>query len=247
MKMLDTYLRELRGYLDSKRKLCNVNETRHSMKVSWPPGGGKNVVMSRDMAVELGNPSDESVSFVLWVDKPDLVRDGVITIVGSDLPERAGVSLPFGKVVVAGVRGFNEENSYNRYREMELLRYDLDLKGYMMRAVSQYQREWSRVSREALEAGFSLKVLGGALIDRFREKDYVESVEVVFITSSREDVRELRGILEGAMRVVSAMNKMVEEMSFDCSTCEYNDVCSEVGELRNMRNSLAGKKVTANE
>lgn len=244
MGMLDTCLKELRGFLDSKRELCSVTEIRHSKKVSWPPGGGRNVVLSRDMAVELGNPSDESVSFVLWVDKPDLVRDGVITIVGCDLSEGAGGSLPFGKVVVAGVKGFNEENSYDRYREMELLRYDLDLKGYMMRAVSQYQREWSRVSREALEMGFSLKVLGGALIDKFREKDYVESVEVLFVTSSSEDVRELRGILEGAMRVVDAMNKMVEEMSFDCNACEYNDICSEVGELRNIRNSLARKKVT---
>ncbi|MEZ4578964.1 MAG: hypothetical protein R2875_13445 [Desulfobacterales bacterium] len=45
---------------------------------------------------------------------------------------------------------FNADNSYDRYREMELLRYDIHLKGYMMRGVSQYQREWSRVSHEAM-------------------------------------------------------------------------------------------------
>ncbi|MFZ5595387.1 MAG: hypothetical protein ACOY31_00020 [Bacillota bacterium] len=240
--MLDNFLGDLRRYLDGIGKIYGVSETRPSTKLPWPSGEGRNVVLIRDTGVELGNPEQESLSLVMWVNNPDLVRDGVISLIGPDLPESRGGSLPFGKVVIAGVCGFNGENSYERYREMDLLRFDVDLKGYMMRAVSQYRREWSRVSHEALDRGFSFDVLGGALIDRFREKDYVKSVEVVFVTAGSEEVRKLRGVTEKAMKAVDALNRMSVEMSFDCGDCEYNDVCSQVGDLRKMRNSLKGKR-----
>ena len=58
-------------------------------------------------------------------------------------------------MVIVGGSDFDEDNTYDRYREMELLRYDIHLKGYMMRGVSQQQREWSRVSKEAINNGFS--------------------------------------------------------------------------------------------
>ena len=44
-------------------------------------------------------------------------------------------------------------------------------------------------------------------------------------------------------KIISAMNKMAEELSFDCDTCEYMDVCQDVGALRSMRNSIKGKSI----
>lgn len=244
MGMLDNYLSDLRKYIGKKE---NVLEIQQLPVVDWPSGGDRNLVMSRDAGVELGNPRQESLSSILWVEDKKLVKDGVITLIGEDLPQSAGNSLPFGKVVIAGVSGFNEENSYDRYKEMELLRYELDLYGYMMRAVSQYQREWSRVSKKALQDGFSFRVLGSALMNKFREKSYVDAVEVVFVTSGKDDVKELRTVVEGAAKVISALNKMVAEMSFECGECEYNDVCSEVSELRRIRDSLQGKRAANSE
>ncbi|MEA3470251.1 MAG: hypothetical protein U9R24_00870 [Thermodesulfobacteriota bacterium] len=217
-------------------KVCETQHTKNNY--GWPPGGGRNVVLSEDVGVELGNPQEESVSFVIWTESKNEVRDGIISLIGPDLQVSSGRSLPFGKVVIIEGRGFNEENSYDRYREMESMRYDVDLKGYMLRAVSQYQREWSRVSKEALDTGFSFNVLGGTLIDKFKEKEYIAGVEIIFVTSSREDVRELKEISKRVARLVGAMNKMIEEMSFDCETCEYVDVCSEVLDLRKIRNAV---------
>ena len=37
------------------------------------------------------------------------------------------------------------------------------------------------------------------------------------------------------------MNKMARELSFDCGTCDFTDVCGGVSELRSMRDSLRGK------
>ena len=210
--------------------------------IDWPAGGNRNIILSQDTAIELGNPRQESVSFLLWTEDAGLLRDGRIRLVGRDLPECADMSLPFGKVILAEVDGFDGENGYDRYREMEGLRYGLDLKGYMLRAVSQYQREWSRISREAVENGFSFGVLGGALMKRFRKLPYVRAVEILFVNSTVEDVAALRPIAGEAEKIISAMNKMFDELSFDCTSCDYQEVCDDVGELRSMRESLLKKR-----
>lgn len=244
--MFDKEIQEVREFLERKKAEKKLDEIKFRKKIKWPEGGGKNIVLKDDVGIELGSPEAGSVSFILWTDDVSRIRDGKITLVGSDLQKlykNGAKNLPFGKVLLVGVHGFNEENTYERYREMELLRYDVDLKGYMMKAVSQYQREWSRVSIEAMENKFSFSYLGSDLIRRFREKEFVDAVEVVFVTSSREDVMELQDLSSRAGRIVAAMNKMLEEMSFDCSACEFVDVCDEVDILKDMRNSLeAGKE-----
>lgn len=201
----------------------------------WPSEKNRNIVLAGDMAVELGNPSQESAALLLWTEQKGRVHPGRISLVGPELRECEGESRPFGKVVLAEVRGFDENNSYDRYREMEGVRYDLDLKGYMLRAASQYQREWSRVSREALRDGFSLRFLGASLISRLTALDYVDAAEILFVTSGREDVLELKKIAAESALVINAMNKIVEEFSHDCATCDYASVCSDVEALRRLR------------
>ena len=97
------------------------------------------------------------------------------------------------------------------------------------------------MSIEALNKGFSLKILGSALMDRFFELDFVKSVEIIFITSGNEDILEMETVSNNAIKIISAMNKMTGEMSFDCDSCEYNDVCNDVEELRSMRRSNMNK------
>ncbi|MFA5322039.1 MAG: hypothetical protein WC373_05140 [Smithella sp.] len=212
----------------------------------WPLGKGRNVVLSDEMAVELGSPQMNSVSCLMWTENPELVCDGKITLIGSDISKSKGQSLPFGKIVLVGVSGFDEDSTYDKYKEMEAVRYSLDLKGYMLRAVSQYQREWSRISLEAVQKGFSFEVLGSALREEYLKKDYIHAVEFLFVTSSGEDVSQLQEITKNVGRTISAMNKMLSEIDPDCDECEYNDVCDEVGELKSMRKTRDEKRMNAN-
>jgi CO dehydrogenase/acetyl-CoA synthase beta subunit len=238
MGLFEKELSEIQEFLAGAESHPHRREYRHSAPDGWPRGMGKSVVLSHDTAVELGNPLTESCSFLMWDNDPGRVRDGAVTLIGPELSECRGKSIPFGKVVIAGVSGFNAGNSYDRYREMDLVRYDLDLRGYMLRAASQYQREWSRVSREALGEGFSFEVLGGALIDAMKNIGYVDAVEIVFITSSPEEVRSIRPISEGVGTIIGAMTKMIDELDYDCGSCSYNDVCADVADLRSMRQQL---------
>lgn len=241
MGLFDKQYKEITAYLDRRRIEGKVSEFTHNSQTKWPFEKNRNLVLGQDTAVELGNPKDASTSFLLWVNEPEKIKNGRITIVGPDLPQLSGKQVSFGKIVIVGASDFDADNSYDRYRDLELLRYNIHLKGYMMRGVSQQQREWSRVSNDAVNQGFSFKHLGGALIDEFLQIGYVLSVETVFITAGREDVLETKAIADDVFKLISAMNKMAEEMSFDCDTCDYNDVCGDVEELRSMRNAMAQK------
>lgn len=243
MELFEQTFSDIRNYIEGKNCQSWVATQRRNV---WPSGKGRNVVLSDEMAVELGNPQMNSVSCLIWTEKLDLVCDGKISLIGPDIKESKDKSLPFGKIVLMGVSGVDEESAYDRYKEMEAVRYSLDLKGYMIRAVSQYQREWSRISREAVQGGFSFEVLGAALRQEYLKKDYIHAVEILFVTSSAENVGELQEITKNVGRTISAMNKMLSEIDPDCDECEYNDVCDEVDELKGMKKTRDEKRMKTN-
>jgi CO dehydrogenase/acetyl-CoA synthase beta subunit len=239
MKLFEDVIRELRTWMDGMIESPHGYAEHTAVPASWPAGERGNIVLHSDTAIELGNPRDESVSFLVWTPDTSLIRNGITTVIGPDVSSFSGTNLPFGKVVLLGVDGFTEDNCYERHREIEITRYGMNLKGYMIRAASQYMREWSRISKEAITSGFSLTVLSSALMAMFREKiEYIKSVEILFVTSTPEDVRSLRNIGDRAARLIGAMNKMAQELSFDCGTCDFTDVCSEVDALKSMRQSM---------
>jgi len=238
MKLFDQSILELRELVEKRRSATEVRPLRYHRCPSWPVSEKGDIILKQDAGLELGNPRDESLSLLLWTENKGLIHDDRITLIGpqlKDIPEKA---ISFGKIVTIDGKGFNGENLYDRYREMSLVRFDLGLSGYMVRGVSHEMREWARISRKALERGFDLSHLGSRLINRFKELDYIEAVEVVFVTSSTEEIRAFRMVGEKAQRNFNAMRKMAEEMSMDCSTCDFEDICRDVEDLRSMRNAL---------
>jgi len=238
MELFTNTIESVRTFVDTKSSCRTWIEAPN---YGWPSGKGRNIVLKDDMGLELGNPEKDSVSCLLWTGDLSRITDGRITLVGPDFPECTGKSLPFGKVVLAGVEGFDEDNAYDRHKDMDFLRYELDLKGFMMRAVSQYMREWCRISRDALSRGFSARTLGSSLIRLFRDRPYVKAVEVIYFTSSTDDVTRLKEITVPAEKVIAAMNKMASEMDFECGSCDYQDVCDEADGLKGMRDKLMEK------
>ncbi len=200
---------------------------------SWPRGQAQ-IIFNTDTAIELGNPKLESTSFIIWTDDGAKINDGQITLIGPELHECQQEQISFGKIVKVLGHGFTDENAYNRYQEMNILKYKTNLEGYMLRAVPQENKEWSRVSKKALQAGFSLQLLGNELIRELKELEYVDGVEIVLISSSKEDVQRFKLIGEKVARVTSAMNKMFDNLEFDCASCNFADVCKEVDGLKEM-------------
>jgi CO dehydrogenase/acetyl-CoA synthase beta subunit len=117
--------------------------------------------------------------------------------------------------------------------------YDTRLEGFSVRTMPSRQSVWCRVSRDAAGRGFSLVDLGAALIDSLKGLDEVSEAQVVFVTAGVDEVKKLAGAAAGAQRIVDAMMKMYQEENFDCETCEYQDVCDTVMDLKKIRQKLA--------
>ena len=241
MHLFDDIIKELKELINQKTEKGWVRQLDYIPDLTWPKAGQRNIILQSDVGIELGHPRDEALSFIQWTHTASLVKNNGISLIGPDLIESEKDRIPFGKIVFVGVEGFDENNCYDRHSEMELTRFNLSLNGYMIRAASQYMKEWSRVSAEALKKGFSLSILGSGQINALKKLEYVTSAEVLFITASSEDVRDLREYGNRAMQRINALKKMTQEMDLDCSNCDYQEVCNEVDDLRSMRSSLHKK------
>jgi CO dehydrogenase/acetyl-CoA synthase beta subunit len=201
--------------------------------------------MQADVGMELGHPRDHSASLTLWTEDLHSVSDNTVTLFGPDIQDAERKGLPFGKVVLLGVEGFDEECAFYRQKELELTVCDVSLKGYMLRATTELTREWSRISKEALRSGFSLSTLAQGLMREYKKKEYVKRVEILFVTSCSEDVEALRPLAERAKKITRALSKFEAEVSHDCGSCDLDDVCSDVVALREMRRKADSREATS--
>ena len=204
----------------------------------WPASSGPELVLEKDAGVELGHPAEGSFSLLLWTADASLVQPGRLTLAGPDLHESGTQRRPFVKIVLLLVNGFDENNCHARHRELALRHHRLALKGYMVRAASLYQQEWSRVDRGILERGYGFAGLGRSLSRLYMDQPYVQAVEMMVSTAALPGPEQFEALGRRAAARIAAMNRMVDELAFDCSDCAYTDVCGEIAALRAMRETL---------
>ena len=237
MKAFDRDITRLREYIAERaeigQKVRRLDSGNGEDLSSFSSEGKPTIILREDTWVELGNPGTASLAVVLLTESLELVNDGAISLVGPDISEAKG-SLPFAQILLVGSTTLKDED----YRKLNSAQYELGLKGYMIKSLPSGLSIWSRISKDGVQDGLSFAVLGNALGDSLKSRFDLQSLEVIFVTSSEDDVTELGDISNKARRILGAMNKMVEELSFDCSTCEYSDVCGEVLELKKMRREL---------
>ena len=229
--IINDYVDELRGknrtvrVWFSGKPAPTVNSSAESR---WPR------VLKEDTAVELGGPLTAGTVFFLCTDDVSLIYDGKITLVGPDIIETMEKVLPFGQVVlVAGptlTKGINPELENELYTSGKI-------PGYMVRSTGGHI--WSRVSHQARHDGFSLKLLGNAILDHIHTNLASVSVaEVLFFTSNVGDVQELEkiGILVRNLahdlrreRIKQAADGALQcELGGACDICPNSAVCAEI-------------------
>jgi len=248
VKASELHLPRVRSYVAQKKAqgrtvreiACDTRSDRlvAGLPVRVGPDVRGGIILREDAFVELGNPSVASSSFVVWSDELSEVVDGRITCVGPDIQQSQGQSLPFGQVMI--VSGAQLEEAH--YPELERTQYTSDqIEGYMLRSVP--RRVWSRVSKEAAARGFCFETLGRALMSVFRGKHpLLEATEILFVTSSKEDVVQLDGIGADVRRFTGELRKLVRQpdegyecTEYDCDSCEDKPVCDSVREWTRLR------------
>lgn len=198
-------------------------------------GGKPEVILSEDVARELGHPSTESRAVVLVTFEPGLVHKGEISRIGPDVNEmKIGLRYPFAQVVLLEVSPDRVPDPFELDNTQFLMNR---LPGYMVRSVP--GKLWVRISRKGVHKGLTLGTVGSALMASYTG-DFrgVEGVEVVFITSSSNDVDALEPIATEAAilagrhkKLVLGMDGEVECPELNCEACEEKPVCDSLRDI----------------
>ena len=249
MDPLDEYINKTIDYIDAlanKRQIRHVQcptETDELLQGLPVPVGSNinpNIILKEDTAVELGNPSVASCAFILWTPNLSLVRNGQMTLVGPDIKESLGKSLPFAQILV--IAGKELKDQHHLLLEQHYL-ISNRIEGYMVRLAPQRQRMWTRVSIDALNKGFTFETLGRALMHIYKsELSVIEATEVFFISSSKEDVKGIERIANDVQRIkndiLSSRFMQRDDGSYectsgyvDCTDCPDNVVCDDIRDI----------------
>jgi len=206
-------------------------ELRAGLPVKVGSGANPGIILRSDT---LGNPAAGSCSLLLWTNDPARLRDGRIALFGPGIQESAGTSLPFGQVLIAAGEDLEAED----HETLQQAQHVSDqIEGYMVRTTS--ENVWGRVSNDAGARGFDFETLGRALMSLVKaEVPGVSAMEVVFVTSSKEDVTRLGEI---AAKVKQVGGEILRETwkargydmdcDFDCESCIDQSVCDDIRDV----------------
>lgn len=197
--------------------------------------GKPEIVLSSDVAVELGHPSTSSQAFVLLTNQTGIVRDKRVTRLGPDFDEMPqGEQRPFGQVVMLGLRPDSAPDPF----DLEGVQFLINrLPGYMIRSIP--GRLWVRVSKQGRRSGLTLTTVAKALFAAFRgDFPEVEAIEILFVTSRSADVDSLAPIALEANVVAGRHKKLVlspdgelDCAELSCDTCDEQPVCDDLRDI----------------
>lgn len=235
MDVFEATIREIRRFIEDRReqeRQFEVYGLPPSVSLPKEPALSStrrtNIVLKEDTSVELGNPAMGSCSFVLFTQHSSLIRDGLVTVIGPGIEESAGQSLPFAQIILIGASELDVEQVIE-LEQAQLMLEGLD--GYMLRGAS--RQVWSRVSKEAARQGFSFQTLGKALMLSFRARNHLlEALEILFVTSSKEDIEQLDRIGSAAREEARDIKRArikrwwgIDCTGVDCAACSEKPVC----------------------
>lgn len=234
---LAAYVAEMHGSGWRTREFslpCGVTELTQGLPIRIGPGANRGIILRADTFMELGNPTAGSCACVLWTNDISLVRDGRVTLIGPDISEARGRSLPFGQVLLVG----GDDLGAEEHESLGQSQYVADqIEGYMVRSSS--RNIWSRVSNDVAARGFCFAFLGRSLMALYKSSaPKVRVMEIVFVTSSREDVLRLEDIAAPARELGAGIVKEQWkakgydlECDLDCRSCHDRNVCDDVRKI----------------
>ncbi len=221
MRLYNTLINEIRGNLACAKMLKNGKTLSTSDKNS--------VIFLSDTAFELGGSQCPCVSCLAI--SSDIEFSNSVYLLGNDLDKIKSDS-PFLKFVFIQLDDFDDEqNTFNKIKELEALRYHLSIDGFMTRASALNMREQVRVSKKAIKSGVTFADYGNTLLSKYFEFDCVKSAEIYFATDF-DDFEKLNVIAKKISQTTAALNHIFDNVMFDCSTCNLKEICDEVDGLK---------------
>lgn len=231
MRLYNNLINEIKSCLTDAKAL---NDSNKSLATS----NKNSVIFLSDTAFELGGGQKPCVSSLAVSN--DMEFKNSVYLLGKDLNEIKADS-PFGKFVFVQVKeSDDEQETFNKIKELEALRYRLSVDGFMTRASALNMREQIRVSKKAIKSGVTFADYGNTLLQEYLTFSYVKSAEIYFVTDF-DDFERLNSAAKKISQTTSALNHIFDNVMFDCSTCNLKEICDEVDGLKELHLKTAKK------
>lgn len=208
-------------------------QKRYSFGEPWQDVGRNEVILQRDSAYELSGVGYNVVT------SADIGDDEVI-VVGNDLNEIKDDRACSRISIIQIDDVADEQKAYNLIRKIEYQKYHFFPKGYMIRSSSRSQNEIVRVSKSAIKDGMDFRSVGSLLIKKYKENSAVKSVKVVFISNQSADFEALERLAKKNYSITETLNHVMNNVKFDCNTCNLKQICEEVEGLKELHFKNAG-------
>lgn len=224
MVLYDGFINRLSELVKDKKELPRSTKELQN-------GSKNDIIFGRDTAFELGGSQKPCVSTLAV--SSDMHFSNMAYLVGKDLPQITGDS-PFGKIVLVEIdEQTDDDTAFNTVKELEQVKYKFYVRDFMTRASALNMREQIRVGKNAVKSSVSFADYGQKLIDTFLQNEKVKSVEVVFLTDF-DGYKELNSVAEKIKETTSALNHILDNVMFDCSTCNLKPICDEVEGMKEL-------------
>ena len=207
-----------------------VNVTKIDIPMAFGPAFEGERVRGGDLYCQMGGGKTQCTELVKRAEMGE-IEDGKVTVVGKDIADlKEGEVLPLGIYVQIAGREFQEDFEPIMERQIH------HLVNYIQSVMHVGQRDisWIRVSKAAVEKGFSLKHIGVVLHAKYHQdfKKIVDKVQVTLFTN-KEDVDKLttraRAEYKRRDERVDKMTDEDVETFYSCSLCQSfapNHVCT---------------------
>lgn len=192
----------------------------------WTEKDYSEVILQRDTAFEL-----DGTGFNLITHKN---IESEVVLVGDDM-KNIPTKRRFARVCIVQLENDGDEQKlYNLIRKVEYVKYHFFPEGYMIRTSSRAYKEAVRISKTALKKGLSFEYIGNTLISKYKENPAVKAVKVFFITDDRFDFSKLEALGEKNNSITETLNHVINNVKFDCDTCNLKAVCDEVEGMKEL-------------
>lgn len=219
--MFDEIVEKIRAYTQDRIKEGKIRRYDPFLFHQWVRR--REVVMRNELAYELGKQN--SALLLLWGSAENRIyisgdSDGSLAV-----------------IVICEILWNEKLEKYECFKSMRDAFYELGLSGITIRSLPSQLKVWLRVSKDATASGFSLGVFGRAILEAMNSIKFVKATDVIILTSKR-DIDALSDVFEKAKKITNALIKMHEEKLLNCEECDYKDVCTEIPELKMIREKI---------
>jgi len=207
-----------------------VSVTEIDIPMAFGPAYEGERVRGADLFVQCGGGKTQCTELVKMAEMSE-IEDGKVTVVGPDVTDlKEGDTFPLAVYVQIAGREF--QTDFEPIMERQIHHLTNYIQGIMH--IGQRDISWVRVSKSAMEKGFSLKHIGIVLHAKFHQdfKKIVDKVQVTLYTN-KKDVAKITERARAEYRTrderVDKMTDEDVELYYSCTLCQSfapNHVCS---------------------